>query len=201
MSVLRKAPADWPVNELIGGRWSPLSFSGRPVEPEKLAAVFEAARWAPSSFNEQPWGYVMATQREPESFQALGALLVDGNAWARSAFVLSLSVARTVFVRNGKPNPHAWHDVGAASEKMFLQAAELGLGMHQMAGFDRVRAREVLGLDDKHEPVAMIALGYPGDPALLPETLRTRGAAPRKRFPIEDFVHAGIWGSPARFTR
>jgi len=201
MSVLRRAPADWPVNELIGGRWSPVSFSGREVEQEKIARVFEAARWAPSCFNEQPWAYVMATQQDDEAFRTLGSLLVDSNAWARRAFVLALSVARLAFVRTGKPNPHAWHDVGAASENMFLQATELGLGMHEMAGFDRVRAREVLGLDDNHDPVAMIAIGYPGDPADLPEALRSRDAAPRRRTPIEEFVHAGVWGSPARFTR
>src|SRR5262249_37142297 len=131
--TIRKAPVDWPVNELIARRWSSRAFSGKPVEREKLARLFEAARWAPSCFNEQPWRYVIAAQDDPVGFERLASTLVDANLWARNAYLLALSVAKLRFDRSGKPNVHAWHDVGAASENMFLQATELGLYMHQMA--------------------------------------------------------------------
>jgi len=201
MTTLRKAPVDHPVNELIAGRWSPRGLSERRVEPATLAQMFEAARWAPSSFNEQPWSYIVATRDQPEAFEKLGSLLVEGNAWARRGYVLALSVATLGFQRNGKPNVHAWHDVGAASENLFLQAAALGIGMHEMAGFDRERARQVYGLDAGHDPVAMIAIGYPGNPADLPEPLRSREAAPRQRRPIREFVFEGEWGKAAGFAR
>jgi nitroreductase len=190
----------WPIDEFFTRRWSSRSFSSRAIEPEKLNILFEAARWAPSCFNEQPWRYVVATQDEAGEFGVLASLLVEGNAWAKSAYLLALSVAKLRFERNGKPNLHAWHDVGAASVSMALQASELGLNMHQMAGFDRQRARAALSLDDGHDPVAMIAVGFPGDPAALSETLRARETAPRERLPIDQFVFGGAWGRPARFT-
>jgi nitroreductase len=198
MNVLKPAPVARPINGLIAGRWSPRAISGRPVEREMIARMFEAARWAPSCFNEQPWRYVMATQDEPAWFESLASLLVDANAWAKQAYLLVMSVTRLAFERNGKQNPHAWHDVGAASENMFLQATELGLCMHQMAGFDRARARATLGLDANHEPVAMIAIGYPGNPADLPEPLREKEAAPRQRLAVEQFVYEKQWGQSAK---
>ena len=197
--ALRPAPVSRPINSLLAGRWSSRSIGGARIERETIARLFEAARWAPSCFNEQPWRYVIATQDEAEAFNRLASCLTEGNAWAKSAWLLVLSVAKLAFDRNGKPNPHAWHDVGAASENMFLQAAELGLHMHEMAGFDRQRARAELRLDANHEPVAMIAIGYPGDPAALPDALRAKEETPRVRIPVESFVFEGTWGSPARF--
>jgi nitroreductase len=199
MSVLRQAPVAHPILELIAGRWSPRAFSGRPVDREILARLFEAARWAPSCFNEQPWAYVIASQDDPDAFTRLGSCLTEGNAWAKRAWMLALSVARLTFDRNGKPNLFAWHDVGAASENLFLQAAHLGICVHEMAGFDRALAREVAGLDANHEPVAMIAIGYPGDPAELTEVQRVKETALRERRPMEQFVFGGVWGEPATF--
>ena len=199
MSVLKPGAVAKPINALIAGRWSARAIGGRPVEREKLLTLFEAARWAPSSFNEQPWRYVIATQDDPESFERMASCLVAGNAWAKSAYLLGLSIARPRFARGGKPNIHAWHDVGAASLSMFLQAAELGLHMHEMAGFDRARAKDLLGLDDDHEPVAMLAIGYPGDPAALPEPLRAKESAPRERLGVEQLVFLGRLGVPATF--
>jgi len=199
MSVLRPGAATRPINALIAGRWSSRAISGRTVEREKLATLFEAARWAPSCFNEQPWCYVIATQGDSESFERMASCLVDGNAWAKSAYLLGLSIAKPRFARGGKPNIHAWHDVGAASQTLFLQAAELGLYMHEMAGFNRERAKEVIGLDDDHEPVAMIAIGYPADPAALPEPLRVKESAPRERRGVEQFVFMGRLGVPVTF--
>lgn len=201
MSVLRKAPVELPVNQLIAGRWSPRALSPKKIEREVIATLFEAARWAPSCFNEQPWRYLFATQDDPAAFDALASLLVPGNAWAKNGYLLALSVAHGVFERNGKPNPHAWHDVGAASENMFLQAAELGLYMHEMAGFDRERASALLASDARLEPVAMVAVGYPGDPAALVEAQRAGETAPRQRMPATGFVFEGTWGKPAVFQK
>lgn len=196
----RMAPADWPVNDLLAGRWSPRAISAEPVPAATLARLFEAARWAPSCFNEQPWRYVFATRANPDEHARLAACLVQGNAWAKEAWLLGLSIAKITFERNGRPNPHAWHDTGAASLSLALQASDLGLVMHQMAGFDRARASDSLGLDAAHEPIAMFALGWPGDPAGLPEALRQREEAPRERRALKGLVFEGEWGRPASFA-
>ena len=197
MKVMRQASTDWPIHPLIAGRWSPRAISGAQVSREMLGRLFEAARWAPSSFNEQPWRYFVATRDQPAAHAQLASFLVDANGWAKEAWLLGLSVAHVLFERNGKPNPHAFHDLGAASQNLFLQAADLGLAMHQMAGFDRVRAAATLALDESNQPVAMFALGWPADPATLPEPLREREAAPRVRRPLASFVFEGTWGTPA----
>ena len=193
-------PADtaYPVHDLIARRWSPRSFTERPVSREVLGSVFEAARWAASSFNDQPWGFVVATSDDTEGHAALGECLVPGNrTWAERAPVLVLSAARTTFAHNGEPNRHAWHDVGLATAQLCLQALALGLGAHPMAGFDRERARAAVGLPGGWEPVAVIALGYPGDPEDLPESLAARERAPRARRPLAEIVHFGTWGRAA----
>ena len=199
MTVLRKAPVELPVNELIAGRWSPRALSSKPIERHVIATLFEAARWAPSCFNEQPWRYLFATRADPAAFESLASLLVPGNDWAKNGYLLALSVAHLDFERSGKPNRHAWHDVGAASENMFLQASELGLYMHEMAGFDRQRASALLAPDAGLEPVAMIAIGYPGDPATLAEPQRSSETAPRQRKPVAGFAFEGVWGTPVVF--
>lgn len=199
MNVLRQAVTDWPIHSLISGRWSPRAISGAPVPREVLGRLFEAARWAPSSYNEQPWRYFVATRDDPAAHAQLASFLVDANGWAKEAWLLGLSVAHVAFERNGKPNPHAWHDLGAASQNLFLQATDLGLAMHQMAGFDRARASSALALDESDQPAAMFALGWPADPQTLPEPLREREAAPRVRRPQASFVFTGKWGTPASF--
>ncbi len=187
-----------PIHELLKRRWSPLAFSGRMVEPEKLQSLFEAARWAPSCFNEQPWNFVVCTRDNPEDHERLVSCLSEGNQpWARTAPVLMLSVARRTFARNGNPNRHALHDVGLAVENLILQAMALDLFAHQMAGFDVAKARSLFGIPDDHEPVAAIALGYPGDPEQLPPPLRERQMAPRQRKPLDQFVFGGRWGQAA----
>lgn len=191
----KEAQTDFPIHELLRSRWSPVAFSSRPVEPEKLRSLLEAARWAPSSFNEQPWAYVLATQDDPEEYQHMLSVLVEGNiAWAQHAPVLMLSVAKLNFERNGKPNRHAFHDVGLASENLVIQATALGLAVHQMAGFHVEKARELFGIPSGWEPVAAIAAGYPGDPDSLPEPLHKRELAPRTRKSLELFVFTGRWG-------
>ena len=130
-----------------------------------------------------------------ENFTRLADCLMDGNAWAKNAAALVMTVARTTFERNDKPNRHAWHDVGLATMSLVVQAEALGLVSHQMAGFDPQAARTNLGIPEGFEPVAMIALGYPGAAAGLPEALREREAAPRARRELLTIVFGAGWGA------
>lgn len=194
------APADFPVNDLIRQRWSPRAFSDKLVEPEVLRSVFEAARWAPSSNNEQPWVYIVATKDDPENFAKMLSVLVEFNAgWAKTAPVLILAVARLAFHNNGTPNRNAFYDTGAASVLLSLEATSRGLFLHQMAGFDPEKSRQVFGIPAGHEPIAAMALGYPGDPQSLSQKLRDRELAPRSRKPLSEFVMTGEWGHTAPF--
>ena len=189
-----------PVHELIRERRSPLAYSDRPVGTEELRSLLEAARWAASSFNQQPWHFIVATKEDPAEYERLLGCIVPGNVvWARNAPVLMLSVAKLTFDANGAPNRHALHDTGQAAAQLALQATALGLGVHQMGGFDAARAREVFSIPEGYEPVAAIAVGYPGDPESLPESLRVRASAPRTRRELGEFVFTGRWGktSPA----
>ncbi len=186
-----------PIHDLLARRWSPRAFAERPVEPDTLASLFEAARWAPSSSNEQPWRFVVATKDAAAAYDRLLACLLEGNRkWACRAPVLMLSVARLTFEDDGKPNRHALHDTGMALENLLLQATALGLAAHPMAGFDLDKARTDLRIPSGFEPVAMVAVGYPGDPSLLPEYLQQREAKPRERTPVSGFVYAGLWEAP-----
>jgi nitroreductase len=191
----RTAPVERPIAPAIAARWSPRAFEDRPVPEDLLLTVLEAARWAPSSNNAQPWHYVLARRHsEPDAFARLLGCLTPGNqVWVPFAPVLMISMARLAFP-NGNPNRHAWHDTGAASVSLAIQAAALGLQAHQMAGFDVAKAREVLGLPEGFDPVAAIALGYPGAPEMLPEPQRTRETQPRVRRPVADFAVIGAWG-------
>ena len=190
------------VHELIRRRWSPRAFSSRPVEREKLLSVLEAARWAPSSFNGQPWSFLVATKDDPAEFDRMLSCLVPQNqVWAKAAPVLMISVAKPHFEHNGKPNRHAWYDTGQAVAFLTLQATALDLGVHQMAGFSADKARELYAIPETAEPASAIALGYPGDPNSLDEKLRERELAPGKRKPLKEFVFAGRWGNPADWVR
>ncbi len=187
--------ANFPIHDLLARRWSPRAFSDRPVEPEKLRSLLEAARWAPSSYNEQPWAYLVATQEDPVEYARLLSVLVEGNvAWAQRAPVLMLSIAKLNFDRSSKPNRHAFHDVGMASASLIFQATALGLVVHQMAGFSVEKARELYGIPEGWDPVAALALGYQGKPDSLPEHMRGKELAPRTRKPLEQFIFTGRWG-------
>lgn len=184
----------YPVEELLRRRWSPVVFSEQPVEAEKLRTVLEAAAWAASSFNEQPWNFIIATKDNPAEFERLLSCIVEANQqWAKNAPVLMLSVAKLHFDRNGAENRHAFHDVGAAAATLAIQAGALGLFIHQMAGFDVAKAKEVYNIAEGYEPVAAIALGYLGDPQTQPENLKQRDLAPRQRKSLDSFVFSGSW--------
>ncbi len=191
------AENQYPVHNLIKKRWSPRAFSARMVESEKLLSMCEAARWAASCFNEQPWSFIVATKENPEDYHRLLNCLVEFNAlWAQHAPVLMLSVAKLNFDKGGDPNRHALYDVGQASANLALQATALGLVTHQMAGFDIKKARKAFSIPKSHEPVAVIALGYAGNPKALPENLRERETAPRTRRQLVEIVFTGSWGQP-----
>jgi len=196
MTALQKpAETSAAIHDLIRHRWSPRAFDSRTVEPEKLRSLFEAARWAASSYNAQPWVFIVATKDHPENYKKILDCFVEFNqGWAKNAPVLALSVARMKFENNGAPNNHAFHDVGQASAYLALEAANLGLQIHQMAGILPEKAREIFSIPEGYEAVAGIAIGYPGDPATLPDELREREHAPRSRKPLDSFVFTGKWG-------
>jgi nitroreductase len=186
---------DHPVHELIAARWSPYAFADRPVPKHDLLALFEAARWAPSSYNEQPWSYLVATKEDPEEYGRLLSCLVAGNqTWAKAAPVLALGCTRLNFARNGQPNAAALHDLGLASATLVVEATARGLAVHQMIGILPDRARELYQVPEGVQPLTGLAIGYVGDPAALPENLRARDAARRPRKPLAEFVFAGRWG-------
>lgn len=191
----KPAPTQFPIHDLLARRWSPRAFDDRPIEAEKLKSLFEAARWAPSSNNEQPWRFVVASKEQGPAYERLLACLLEGNrTWAHRAPVLILSVASLNFEHGHTPNRHALHDTGLATENLVLQATALDLVAHQMAGFDVEKARADLKIPSGFEPVAMIAVGYPGDPGILPERLKQRELAVRERDHAAVFVFSGEWG-------
>ncbi len=187
------------MHELIARRWSPYGFDGRPVAPEDVCSLFEAARWAASSFNEQPWRYIVALREEAGEFGRLLSCLLEGNrAWASAAPVLALGVVRRHFERNDAPNAVALHDLGLASGNLSLEATARGLSVHQMRGIFPDRARELYRVPPGFEVVTGLAIGYAAPPASLEGPLRDRDLAPRARRPLGEFVFSGEWGQAAR---
>jgi nitroreductase len=195
------APTEVPVHEIVRERWSPRAFSERAVAPDTLRSLFEAARWAPSSSNLQPWAYIVGTKDDKEDFEKVLSTLVEFNqGWAKNAPVLALSIAQVKNPKDGASNRWAFHDVGSASAQLTTEAHSRGLYVHQMAGLDPEKARKVFQIPEGWEAVAAIAIGYPGDPATLPEKLRERELAPRTRKPLSEFVMTGAWGHTASFV-
>jgi nitroreductase len=187
------------VHELIQARRSRRCFSEEPVEPALLRCLLEAARWAPSSYNEQPWAFIVSERGDAAFADLLGCLSLNNQAWAAASAVLVLTAAKLTLDRNGKPNRHAYHDVGVASAQLTLQATALGLHACQIAGFDPALARARLGVPEGFDPVSVIALGHPGCADALPEAVRVKEEAPRQRKPLGAFVHGGCWGRTPSF--
>ena len=194
----KPAEVDFPVLDVIRRRWSPRSFSSRPVEPHKMRCLLEAARWAASSYNEQPWRFIVAFKSDETEFRkALGCLVEANQAWAHSASVLVLTCASTTFSRNGKSNRVALHALGAAAANISLQATAMGLFVHQMAGVDVEKVRSTYNVPEGFEPQTAIAIGYGGEAGELPDNLRDMEQAPRNRKPLNEIVFAGSWGEVA----
>jgi nitroreductase len=194
----KPAGADRHINQLMRRRWSPRVFEDREVERNKILTLLEAARWAPSCFNEQPWRYLVFDGSDRDALERARACLVEGNAWALKAPILMISVARNNFSKNEAPNRTAQHDVGLASEDLVLQAVDSGLAAHQMAGFDVERTRSEFKIPGDYTPIAMIAIGYPyrGDLGALPEKVRNSELAGRSRKPIGEIAFGAKWGEP-----
>jgi nitroreductase len=190
-----KAVTDYPIHELIASRWSPYSFANRSVSNEDLRSLFEAARWASSSYNEQPWSYLVANREDADEFARLLSCLVEGNqAWAKAASVLALGISQLNSARDNQPNRAANHDLGLAAGALVLEATARGLAVHQMIGILPDKVRELYSVPEGHEPMTALAIGYAGDPIDLPERLRARDAARRPRKPLKEFVFGGKWG-------
>ena len=196
MNAQKAAAPDHAIHELLARRWSPYAFADRPVPEDDLRSLFEAARWAASSYNEQPWSYLVATKADPEAFERLLSCLVEGNqVWAGAAPVLALGCTSLRFALNDKPNAAAVHDLGLASASLTLEATARGLFVHQMIGILPDQARALYRIPEGVQPLTGLAIGYPADPVTLPEKYRGRDLTPRTRKPLAEFVFGGAWGS------
>jgi nitroreductase len=190
--MAKTAVTRFPILGPIAERWSPRAFDDRPIAEEDLTAMFEAARWAASAFNAQPWRFVYAQRGEP-AFATLLACLRETNAgWAQHAAVLVIAAAKTTH-DDGSPNGHAIHDLGQAMATLAIEATARGIHVHQMAGFYPDKARALLGVPDGYEPKTAAAFGYLGDHGRLPDKLRERELAARQRKPLEELMFRGAW--------
>jgi len=196
LEVGKHGPSETGVEELILKRWSPRSFSDKPVSSADLTNIFTAAAWAASSYGEQPWRFLVGRKGDATYTKIFDALVEFNQMWAKSAPVLILSVGKKTFTQNGQPNHFALHDTGAASATFSLEATALGLHTHGMGGFDRDKARASFGIPDDFEIGAVWALGYLGDPGALPPNFQGMEKAPRTRKPLHEFVF-GAWEEPA----
>jgi nitroreductase len=193
--TVKLAANDHPILDVLRKRWSGRALDERPLPHATLSALLEAARWAPSSGNSQPWRFLVFDRSDTAARADAEACLNRGNAWAKRAPVLLVCVAREV-TDKGTPNEWGRHDLGLANENLLLQASALGLIAHPMAGFDRTEAKKRFAIPDEFSPLVMIAIGYPGDPDQLEEPNRTREREPRKRKPLGEIAFIGRWDRP-----
>lgn len=192
---IKQAAANHPILPVLAERWSPYGFEDRPVSGADLCSLFEAARWAASSYNEQPWNFLVATRENPSEFERLLACLVEANqAWAKAAPVLVLAVVSLQFAKNKKDNRAAVHDLGLAAGNLAVEATSRGLSIHQMIGILPDKARELYQIPEHFEAWTAMAIGYKADPAKLPDALKERDQTPRQRKPLNEFVFASQWG-------
>jgi nitroreductase len=190
-----------PIADVIANRWSPRAFdASKPVSYEQVIALLEAARWAPSCFGDQPWRFIVWDKNADASAwqQAFDCLAPSNQTWVKAAPILILSCADTLFGHNQQSNRWAQHDTGAAAENLCLQASSMGLAAHQMGGFNADLAREKFTIPAQFTPMAMIVVGYAGDPNQLPEELKQRELAERKRKPLGELFFSGTWGKPVK---
>ncbi|HKI09010.1 MAG TPA: nitroreductase family protein [Nitrososphaeraceae archaeon] len=193
--VVNRANTDHPVSEIIARRWSARAFSTRPVEFSKLLSILEAARWAPSSRNEQPWRYIVFTSDNPEMLKKAQSVLKEINDYAKRAPILICAITKKTYSENGNPNRLHFHDLGAANENMFLEAFNQGLIMHEMGGFDVQKAREIFNVQEDYEVGIMIAIGYQDTYHVLPDRLRYKAFTPRVRKPLSEIVFIEEFGN------
>lgn len=197
----KPAPTDHPIHPLLGERWSPYAFTGKDVEEGDLLALFEAARWAASSYNAQPWRFLLARRRsEPAAFEkALSCLVPFNRGWARHAPVLALGLVQAGSAAGGAPDPVAAHDLGLAAASLTVEATHRGLAVHQMSGIVADRIRGAYAVPEDVLPVTALAIGYAAAPAATPEEWRERQVRPRERRRLPELVFGERWGAPAAF--
>jgi nitroreductase len=181
-----------PILPLLAERWSPRAFTATKIDATALGSLFEAARWAPSASNLQPWGFVHAAHGGAGFAAIVGSLAAGNVTWAQHAPLLVVGVAELTKA-DGSPNLYGRYDLGQSVAHLSIQAAALGLHLHQMAGFDSVRLREAVCLPASHEPVVVIAVGTVGEASQLPSPLDERERAPRSRKPLDSFVFTDTW--------
>lgn len=198
MDSIKLANTDYPIEPLLANRWSPYAFADRDVSDADLCSLFEAARWAASSYNSQPWSYIVAKRTDTEGFARVLSCLVEGNqAWANAVPVLALGCAHLRFEHNGEPNAAALHDLGQASASLTFEASARGLVVHQMIGIEPARVSELYELPEDVRPLTALAIGYVGDSDDLAENFRSRDLASRQRKNLPAFVFGHPWGKPA----
>lgn len=185
----KEAATVYPVAAFIRQRWSPRSFTPEAMTQQELETIIEAGTWAFSSANEQPWRFITALRGTPEFDQILAALMPGNRGWAASAAALVVGLVRTRFEKEGRPeNRWAQHDLGAANATMVMQAFDMGIAAHPMGGFDGTVLQAAFRLDEETLPLTVTAFGRAGSADALPEPLRTRELAPRKRKPLKDVI-------------
>ena len=186
--MTKKVNSDFPINILSASRWSPRAFAEKTIEKDKLQSILEAARWSASAFNAQPWRFLVGYKGD-ENYQKIFNSLVEFNQlWAEKAPILILNCYQINFSHNGEPNQTAQYDLGQAVAHYSLEAINQGLYLHQMTGFDAVKANKSFGFGKKIMAFSVTALGYLGDVDSLPEDMRKMEMAEPKRMPQEDFL-------------
>ncbi len=198
----KKADTHYPIHDHLAHRWSPRAFADKPVTAQDLGSLFEAARWAASCYNEQPWRFIVARREQQHEYQKLLNCLVEGNqAWAIQAPVLGLGIVKKTFSMNGKANNFAHHDLGLATAGLMAQATALGLHVHSMGGILPQRAAEIYQVPGDFDVLTGFAIGYPGDPDSLDESMRASELEPRTRKPLTETVFSSGWEQPAAFLQ
>jgi nitroreductase len=195
-------PVEKKVLDVVAKRFSPRAYSEKPVEQEKLLTVLEAARWSASSYNEQPWRFIIATQENPEAFGKLLSVANDWNQkWATLAPVLILTITKKTFSHNSSENKHARHDIGQAVATLALEAAQHDLYIHQMGGIHADKARGLFNIPEDFDVVSLFTLGYLGDIKDLPEEFHKSEQRKRERKPLTDIVFENEFGNTATFVK
>lgn len=190
--MIKKADTHTPIHDLLASRWSPRAFQQKQIPQEEINTLFEAARWAASSMNEQPWRFIYARKGEP-AFEKIANTLMEGNAWAKEAPLLLVTIIKENFAKNGKNNRVALHDLGLAMGNLSIQAEHLGIALHHMGGIYTEKITQAFELPEDATPQTVVAIGYYGDAEQLNGELKQRELAQRERNPINDFAFNGIY--------
>jgi nitroreductase len=193
--MIKESQNIYPIHELSRKRWSPRAFTRKPVEQEKLQSIFEAARWSASAGNEQPWRFIIGMHPDTP-WQRIFETLDEGNqVWVKNAPVLLLAIGKKTRGKRNAENGYFAYDTGQAVAHLSHEATNLGLYLHQMAGFDPEAARIAFDISADYQPLTAICLGYLGDPENLPEDQKQSELSPRTRKPFDEFVFSGTFGN------